>query len=42
VVIVGSDGNIRWIDVHPGYAPRIEVAQILAVLVIGDMRAANS
>ena len=32
VVIVGSDGNIRWIDVHPGYAPRTEVAQILAVL----------
>jgi hypothetical protein len=32
VVIVGSDGIIRWIDVHPGYAPRTEVAQILAVL----------
>jgi hypothetical protein len=32
VVIVGFDGTIRWIDVHPGYAPRTEVAQILAVL----------
>jgi hypothetical protein len=32
VVIRGSDGIIRWIDVHPGYAPRTEVAQILAAL----------
>jgi hypothetical protein len=30
VVIVGSDGNIRWIDAHPGYAPAPR-SQILAV-----------
>ena len=32
VVILGSEGIIRWIDVHPGYAPRTEVAQILPIL----------
>jgi hypothetical protein len=32
VVIVGSNGIIPRIDVHPGHAPRTEAAQIFAVL----------
>jgi peroxiredoxin len=32
VVIVAADGTIRWIDVHPDYTSRTEVAAILAAL----------
>jgi peroxiredoxin len=32
VVIVAADGTIGWIDVHPDYTSRTEVAQILAAL----------
>jgi len=36
VVIVDSGGIIRWIDVHPNYTTRTEVADILdAVTVLG-------
>ena len=31
-VIVNGDGTIRWIDVHPNYTGRTEVAAILAAL----------
>jgi peroxiredoxin len=31
-VIVGADGTIRWIDVHPNYTTRSEPAAILAAL----------
>lgn len=36
-VIVAADGTIAWIDVHPDYTSRTEVAQILAAL--GEGRA---
>jgi peroxiredoxin len=32
VAIVGADGILRWIDVHPNYATRTEPADILAAL----------
>jgi peroxiredoxin len=31
-VLVGEDGMIRWIDVHPDYTTRSEVAEILAAV----------
>ena len=31
-VIVGADGTIRWIDVHPNYTTRSEPAAILSAL----------
>jgi peroxiredoxin len=32
VVVVGADSAIRWIDVHPNYTTRSEVADILAAV----------
>jgi alkyl hydroperoxide reductase subunit AhpC len=32
VLIVDSSGIIRWIDVHPNYATRTEVADIVDAL----------
>jgi peroxiredoxin len=32
VVLVDSEGTIRWIDVHPNYTTRTEVAEIVAAL----------
>ncbi len=32
VVVVDDAGVIRWIDVHPNYATRSEVADILAAV----------
>jgi peroxiredoxin len=32
VVVVDESGTIRWIDVHPNYATRTEVSDILAAL----------
>ncbi|HEY4268643.1 MAG TPA: peroxiredoxin-like family protein [Galbitalea sp.] len=32
VAIVGSDGRLAWIDVHPDYTTRTEPAQVLAAL----------
>ena len=32
VVVVDSDGVIRWIDVHPNYTSRTEVPEILAAV----------
>ncbi|RJQ75624.1 AhpC/TSA family protein [Pseudonocardiaceae bacterium YIM PH 21723] len=32
VLLVGADGVIRWIDVHPDYSTRTEVADILPAL----------
>jgi peroxiredoxin len=32
VVLVGADGTIRWIDVHPNYTTRTEVPEITAAL----------
>jgi peroxiredoxin len=31
-IIVGSDGTLQWIDVHPDYSTRSEPAEILAAL----------
>ncbi|MFF7156028.1 peroxiredoxin-like family protein [Streptomyces sp. NPDC088197] len=31
-VLVGADGSIRWIDVHPDYTTRSEPAEILAAV----------
>jgi peroxiredoxin len=31
-VVVDADGIVRWIDVHPNYTTRSEVADILAAL----------
>lgn len=31
-VIVGADGVIRWIDVHPNYTSRSEVSEILSAI----------
>jgi peroxiredoxin len=31
-IVVRADGTVAWIDVHPNYAKRTEVAQIVAAL----------
>ena len=32
VVLVDTEGTIRWIDAHPNYVTRIEVSEIIAAL----------
>jgi peroxiredoxin len=32
VVLVDTEGTIRWIDVHPNYMTRTEVSEIIAAL----------
>jgi alkyl hydroperoxide reductase subunit AhpC len=32
VIVVDAAGAIRWIDVHPNYTSRSEVADILAAV----------
>ena len=32
VVVVDAAGTVRWIDVHPNYASRSEVPDILAAV----------
>jgi peroxiredoxin len=39
VVLIGADGDLVWIDVHPDYTTRTEPAQILAAVqshLVGD------
>jgi alkyl hydroperoxide reductase subunit AhpC len=32
VALIDPEGTIRWIDIHPDYATRTEVAEIIAGL----------